>query len=72
VRKFVEELKDLPAAEIHAPGDADKSTLARAGITLGQTYPKKIVDHAQARLLALAALKTVTAAKEKPAKPRGG
>jgi deoxyribodipyrimidine photo-lyase len=71
VGRFVPELKDLPAADIHAPGDADKTTLSRAGITLGLTYPKKIVDHAEARLLALAALKTVTAAKEKPDKPRG-
>ena len=70
VRKFVAELGRLPAADIHAPGDADANTLARAGIRLGTTYPKKIVDHAQARLLALAALKTVTAAKEKPDKPR--
>jgi deoxyribodipyrimidine photolyase len=37
----------------------------KAGITLGQEYPEPIVDHAQARTAALAALKVVTAAKKK-------
>jgi deoxyribodipyrimidine photolyase len=35
-------------------------------VILGKNYPHPILDHAEARLRALAALKTVTAAKEKP------
>ncbi len=39
VRRFVPELAALDARHIHAPRDAPAEALARAGITLGQTYP---------------------------------
>ncbi len=67
VRRFVPELSRLDADAIHAPDDADPAALRRAGITLGRDYPEPIVDHAEARKLALAALAKVTAAKKKPA-----
>ena len=70
VRRYVPELARIPSDLIHAPADADAATLVRAGVDLGANYPEPIVDHAEARVLALAALKTVTAAKEKPDKPR--
>ena len=59
VRKWVPELKDLPAAELHAPWEASAEGLQRAGVRLGTDYPNPIVDHAQARAAALAALKQI-------------
>ncbi|MFM7250317.1 MAG: cryptochrome/photolyase family protein, partial [Planctomycetaceae bacterium] len=70
VRRFVPELKRLDADAIHAPAAAGALLLRGAGITLGRDYPEPIVDHAEARKLALAALAEVTAAKKKP--PAGG
>jgi len=55
VRKFVPELAELPKKYIHEPWLADTATLADAGITLGDIYPKPIVDHKLAREEALAA-----------------
>lgn len=57
VRKFVPELAKLSAEYIHEPWKAPASDLAKVGVVLGKTYPQPIVDHAKARLRALAALK---------------
>jgi deoxyribodipyrimidine photo-lyase len=65
VRQWVPELAKLSADDIHEPSATEVSVLLRAGITLGKEYPEPIVDHAQARTAALAALKVVTAAKKK-------
>ena len=65
VRQWVPELAKLSADDIHEPAATEVSVLLRAGITLGKEYPEPIVDHAQARTAALAALKVVTAAKKK-------
>ena len=67
VRRFVPELARLDADTIHAPDDAEPAVLRRAGVTLGRDYPEPIVDHAEARKLALEALAKVTAAKKKRA-----
>ncbi|MBP2446172.1 cryptochrome/photolyase family protein [Rhizobium leguminosarum] len=54
IRAHVPELRELGAKYIHRQFEAPKSMLGEAGITLGQTYPKPIVDHASARNRALA------------------
>lgn len=56
VRAWVPELARLPDRWIHRPSEASAAVLSKAGVTLGKTYPRPIVDHASARLRALAAL----------------
>lgn len=55
VREHVPELAKLDRKYIHKPFDAPKEVLEKAGIELGKTYPKPIVDHGFARDRALAA-----------------
>jgi deoxyribodipyrimidine photo-lyase len=55
VRRWVPELARLETPDIHAPWRASSAALARAGVTLGRTYPNPIVDHPFARARALAA-----------------
>jgi deoxyribodipyrimidine photo-lyase len=63
VRTWVPELAKLSAGDIHEPAAAEASMRVRAGIALGRDYPEPVVDHAEARRLALEALKTVTRGK---------
>jgi deoxyribodipyrimidine photo-lyase len=59
VRRWVPEIAALPDEWLHKPWMAPADILAKAGIILGTTYPKPIVDHAAARARALAALGTI-------------
>ena len=54
IRRYVPELKGLSGAELHAPWLASSVDIAAAGIVLGKQYPKPIVEHASARVKALA------------------
>jgi deoxyribodipyrimidine photo-lyase len=59
VREFVPELADLGDKYIHRPFEAPASILEKAGVVLGETYAKPIVDHAKARDRALKAYSAV-------------
>ena len=61
IRANVPELRNLPDKWIHEPWAAPASLLALAGVQLGETYPKPIVDHVAARGRALAALRATRA-----------
>ena len=61
VRRWAPEIGRLPDRWIHAPWTAPPMVLTDAGVRLGVTYPRPIVDHVEARDRALAALKTIAA-----------
>jgi deoxyribodipyrimidine photo-lyase len=60
VRKYVPELAGMPRQFIHKPWTAAHPVLAKAGITLGRTYPHPIVVHEDARKRALNAFKSIS------------
>jgi deoxyribodipyrimidine photo-lyase len=59
VRRHVPELGKLDARWIHRPWEAPADVLRAAGVRLGETYPRPIVDHAEGRARALAAFEAL-------------
>lgn len=53
IRKWVPEIAELSNSQIHQPSEVSGSELKKAGITLGETYPHELVDHSEARNVAL-------------------
>ena len=50
IRRWCPELARLPNSAIHAPWQADAGTLAAAGVRLGQTWPRPIVEIGRAHV----------------------
>lgn len=59
LRRWVPELRDLPDRYLHKPWAAPPSVLSKAGVTLGETYPRPIVDLKASRERALAAFERI-------------
>lgn len=55
VKRWVPELKNMPAKFLHEPAAAPSEILELAEVVLGKTYPLPMVDHKMAREAALAA-----------------
>lgn len=68
IRRYIPELAKLPNSLIHKPSEASLIELKAAGISLGKTYPKPIVDHKMARDRALAALAALKSDGERGSK----
>ena len=59
-RRWLPELAKLSNKYIHRPWDAPESERRQAGVRLGDNYPKPIVDHSEARNLALDTYKSMS------------
>lgn len=64
LRRWVPELAKLDNKWIHEPWNAPEGVLTKAGVVLGKTYPKPIVDHKMARERALKAFENISKGKK--------
>ena len=60
VRRYIPEIAALPNKFLFSPWDAPEDLLVGLNITLGETYPKPIVDLKTSRNKALEAFKSVS------------
>ena len=65
VRKWVPEISKLPNEKIHTPWEVSEDELHKYDVVLGKTYPGPIVDHVEARNIALEAFDKLMAEKRK-------
>ncbi|MGD9935270.1 MAG: deoxyribodipyrimidine photo-lyase [Dehalococcoidia bacterium] len=59
VRRWLPALRDVPAAFVHSPWEMPAETQQLANCVVGRDYPAPIVNHAEARQLALDAFATL-------------
>ena len=59
IRKYVPELNGLSNKAIHDPSSAAAAELEKAGVIIGEHYPKAIVDLKESRVRALDAYKAL-------------
>ena len=71
VRRWVPELAGLETKYIHAPWEAPEMVCTWAGISLGQSYPHPVVDHASARDEYLSTAKSFLSSPEAQAESAG-
>jgi deoxyribodipyrimidine photo-lyase len=64
VRRYVPEIASLPDKYIHCPWDAPESVLTSARVTLGETYPRPIIELSEGRERALAAFKQISGSND--------
>ena len=60
VRRYIPEIASLPNKFLFSPWDAPEDLLVGLNITLGETYPKPVVDLKTSRNKALEAFKSVS------------
>ncbi len=63
IRRYLPQLAGLDDTQIHAPWEVGPIELEAAGVELGRTYPRPIVDHAEARAKTLQRYVVVRSAK---------
>ena len=66
VRRWVPELRDVPAARLAEPWTMTEEEQEAAGCSIGRDYPEPIVDHKHERERAMARYRAVRAAAESP------
>lgn len=61
VRRWVPEIAGLPDRYVHRPWEAPPAVAAKAGLSVGRSYPAPIVEHGWARRRAVAAFRGLRA-----------